>query len=278
MRIAVALRSGPNLTNPRSECLIPALEALGHRVDRIDRGEVVKGADLLIQTGFAGSNALRSQIDNELPYLIMEAPFWRDFYDVHEASSWGYNGLAGGAYAPQAPNDERPRPPLKPMKAGAGPTIIIGQKPTDHSLRGSNHVEWIRSVRAEIPSADFRPHPLMVPSDTLEPIATVLERYVQVVTYTSTVGCEALVAGCQVRADHGSNLTCGVTDEYRADWHHGLSWRQSTHDTFGELVPHILSGYDEARSRARLGVVEEPRERVRDKRIEQEYYKLIKGN
>ncbi|MHC4335364.1 MAG: hypothetical protein ACYSUV_16680 [Planctomycetota bacterium] len=118
----------------------------------------------------------------------------------------------------------------------------------------------------------------MVPPGSLEPIETVLDRYVSVVTYTSTVGCEALVAGCQVRADHGANLTCGVTDEYRDEWHHTLSWRQSTHDTFGELVPYILSGYDDARQRARLGVVEHPRERIRDKRQEEEYYKIIKGS
>ena len=161
MKIAVALRDGPNLTNPRSECLIGPLEAEGHEVKRIGRGEVVKGADLLIQTGFAGSRALKSMIDQRLPYIIMEAPFWRDYYDVHASSSWGYNGLAGGAWAPSPPDEERPKPELKPMKAGTGPTIIIGQKPTDHSLRGSDHVKWILDVRSEVPEADFRPHPLM---------------------------------------------------------------------------------------------------------------------
>lgn len=277
MRIAVALRSGPNQTNVRSECIIPALEDAGHKVVIIERGEVDKGADLLIQTGFAGSNALREQIDSWRPYIVMEAPFWRDYYDVHEASSWGYNGLAGGAWVPEAPDEERHRPPLEPMKSGTGPTIIIGQKPTDHSLRGDNHVEWIRSVKAEIPSADFRPHPLMVPHGSLEPISEVLKRYRTVVTYTSTVGCEALVQGCEVRADHRCNLAYGVDPEWRDEWHRGLSWRQSTHDTFGELVPYMLSGYDEARERAQVGVFEHPREKIRDLAQEMAYYELIRG-
>ena len=275
MKIAVALRDGPNLTNPRSECLIGPLEAEGHEVKRIGRGEVVKGADLLIQTGFAPSTALRSTLDQRLPYIIMEAPFWRDYYDVHASSSWGYNGLAGGAWAPLPPDEERPKPELKPMKAGTGPTIIIGQKPTDHSLRGSNHVEWILNTRAEIPSADFRPHPLMVPPGTLDPISTVFERYGTFVTYTSTVGCEALVEGCQVRADHRCNLAFGVRESDRGAWHHALSWRQSTHDSFGGLVPYILEGYAEARERAAVGLVEIPREKVRNDAIEQAYYKLV---
>ena len=275
MRIAVALRSGPNQTNVRSECIIPALEAAGHDVVIMDRAEVVKGADLLVQTGFAASNALRSTIDQRLPYIIMEAPFWRDYYDVHGASSWGYNGLAGGAWAPSPPDEARPKPELKPVKAGTGPTIIIGQKPTDHSLRGTDHVEWIRNIRAEIPEADFRPHPLMVSPGTLEPIDKVLRRYTQVVTYTSTVGCEALVAGCHVRADHPANLAYGIGEDARGGWHHGLSWRQSTHDSFGELVPFILSGYSEARERAEQGLVEHPREKVRNTAQEQAYYKLL---
>lgn len=275
MKIAVALRSGPNQTNVRSECIISALKAEGHDVRIMDRAEVVKGADLLIQTGFAPSNALVSQIDQRMPYIIMEAPFWRDYYDVHGASSWGYNGLAGGAWAPSPPDEARPKPELQPIKAGTGPTIIIGQKPTDHSLRGSNHVEWIRNVRAEIPEADFRPHPLMVSPDSLEPIDEVLKRYVRVVTFTSTVGCEALVAGCQVRADHPTSLAYGVDRERRCGWHHSLSWRQSTHDRFGELIPYILSGYEEARDRADRGLVEIPRAKVNGSAVCDAYYSAI---
>ena len=277
MKIVVALRDGPNQTNVRSECILESLEAEGHTVKRIARSEIVKGADLLIQTGFAGSNALRSQIDQRMPYLIMEAPFWRDYYDVHDSSSWGYNGLAGGAWAPLPPDEERPKPVLQPMKAGTGPTILIGQKPTDHSLRGSDHVGWITQVRAEVPDATFRPHPLMVPPGTLEPLETVLERTHKVITYTSTVGCEALVAGCEVRADHPYNLAYGITGDGRAEWHHTLSWRQSTHDNFGELTRHILWGYPEARARANEDLVEHPREKVRSKQQEQGYYKLIRG-
>jgi hypothetical protein len=275
MRIVAALRDGPNLTNVRTEGLIAGLEEHGHSVTRCGRGEIVEGADLLIQTGFAGSNALLSQIGSGKPYIVMEAPFWRDYYDAHAASSWGYNGLAGGAFAPSPPDEERPKPELMPVKAGTGPTIIIGQKPTDHSLRGSNHVEWILNVKAELPEADFRPHPLMVPPNSLEPISSILERYKTVVTFTSTVGCEALVAGCEVRADGRESLAYGVGEQSRPRWHHDLSWRQAENFGFGALVPYILSGYDEARALAEEGKMEVPRAKVNNISIQQAYNKLV---
>ena len=254
MRIVAGLRSGPNLTNVRTEALIGPLEEAGHQVEKVGRNEVVKGADLYVQTGFARSAALMSQIDAGLPYIIMEAPFWRDFYYVHGVSSWGYNGLAGGAWVPDPPDKERDKPDLLPVKTGTGPTIVIGQKPTDHSLRGSDHVKWLMDVRSELPEADFRPHPLMVPPGTLEDISTVLERYHKVVCYTSTVGADALLAGCEVRADHPACIARGVTD--REQWLHDL-------------------GYDEARERARLGGMEIPRPKVDGKSVEKAYYAIL---
>jgi hypothetical protein len=273
MRFVAALRSGPNLTNVRTEALVEGLKAHGHDVELIGREEIVKGADLLIQTGFAASNALRSQIDQQKPYLIMEAPFWRSFYPVQKCSSWNYNGLAGGAFAPETPSEPRNKPNLHEPRVGLGGTLIIGQKPTDHSLRGSDHVSWIIRCRNQIPEADFRPHPLMVPAGTLGPIEDDFEKYGTFVTYTSTVGVEALVAGCKVRADHRGSLAYEVTD--REQWHHDLSYRQAPNSEFGVLVPHILSGYDEARERARCGDVEHPREKVRSEAIQKAYYALL---
>jgi len=272
MKVSVHLRSGSNKTNTRSEALADALEAAGHKIVRVPRGESLPDVDLVVQTGFAKSPALMGAIDKGIPYIIMEAPFWRDFYDLMDASSWGYNGLAGGAWTPPPPSDERPKPDLKPMK-DSGKTLIIGQKPTDHSLRGSDHVEWILHTRASLPEADFRPHPLMVPERTLEPIRDAPVPYRRVVTYTSTVGAEALVEGCEVRADHRSSLVSGVTN--REQWHHELSWRQAPNSRLHQLVPYILSGYEEARGRIREGQCEIPREKVDGPAICKRYYKLI---
>lgn len=275
MRIVAALRDGPNLTNVRTEALVEALKSHGHEVELIGRNEIVKGADLLIQTGFAASNALRSQIDANMPYIVMEAPFWRYFYDQRNASSWGYNGLAGGAYTPQSPSEEREKPPLLPLRVDLEGTIIVGQKPTDHSLRGDNHVSWIKERLAEFPDAEFRPHPLMVTPGSLEPVERLFGRYGHWITYTSTVGCEALVAGCRVRADHPSSLAYNVQD--REVWHHDLSWRQARHGEFGPLIPYILSGYEEARALSEAGRVERPREKVTGQQVQLDYYAILES-
>lgn len=270
MKITVHLREGPNKTNMRSECIIPGLEAAGHKVKVMGRGDYEKDSDLVIQTGFGASRALQEQIEANKPYLIMEAPFWRDFYPVHTCSSWNYNGLAGGAYAPEPPEEPRPAPELLPMVEDVSRTLIIGQKPTDHSLRGTDHVQWILDKKKEYPEADFRPHPLMVPAGTLAPFRDVLMAYDQIITFTSTSASEALVAGRQVQADHPGNLAYGVTD--REKWHHATSWRHAPHSEMHELVPHILSGYEEARARAEQGLFEIPRGRVDGQAVCQRYY------
>ena len=269
MKVEVGLRPLPNKTNVRAEALAKALED-SHSVKRIERGQTVRGTtDLYIQTGFARSNALASAIDAGIPYIIMEAPVFRDF-DLDTHSSWGYNGLQGGAWRPAVPQAERPKPDLQPEHGGG--QVVIGQKPTDHSLRGSDHVEWICTKRLALPEADFRPHPLMVLEGTQEPIAVALQRYGEVFTYSSTVGVDAVVAGCKAYADSEYSLLRHYRG-CREEFVHELSWYQALHSGYKELVPHILSGYDEAYSRMAQGQIEHPREKVDGSAICQQYYR-----
>lgn len=272
MKIVVALRSGLNATNPRSEALAKGAEALGHKVRRVERAEIVKGADLLIQTGFAASNALMSQIDAGKPYIIMEASPFR-MKSVFEYTSYGYNGLAGGSWAPPPPEEERWYPPIQPEKTEGG-ILIVGQKPTDHSLRGSDHVRWIEEKRRLLPEADFRPHPLMAPPDSMERIEEALARYREVHIYTSTVGVDAFLAGCKVCAT--SDLSWyGRADEAREQKAHRLSWR---HFSIPEMATpagaeEALRGYDEAAARAAQGLREVPRGKIDGISICEKYYR-----
>jgi len=269
MKVVSGLRVGDNKTNMRSEALTRALSGAGHTLNTIGREEHVRaGTDLYVQTGFAASGALLSAIDQGIPYIIMEAPVFRSF-DLNTHSSWGYNGLQGGAWRPTPPEGERPKPELKDPHDG--PTLIIGQKPTDHSLRGSDHVEWIRRVRTEIPEADFRPHPLMVLEGTLEPIEEVLERYGRVITYSSTVGVDSVVAGCETRADCRQSLVHLLEGGNRDSFTHALSWMQAAHRSYKELWPYIESGYEEARDRAQRGLVEIPRGKYDGRAVTERY-------
>jgi hypothetical protein len=227
--------------------------------------------DLTIQTCFAPSIALRDAIDKQTPFLIMEAPYFRDFYDKNAAGAWGYNGLAGGSWRGPPPDEPRPHPELQPMKE-EGRTLIVGQKPTDLSLRGSDHTTWLLERFEEFPDADFRPHPLMVwPRDIQEPIAEQLKDYKRVITYNSTVGVDARIAGCEVRIDGPCSLA-EMGDMTREEWIHDLSWAQAKYSEYEVLVDYILRGYDEARARMESGLHELATVRASGAAIQQRYY------
>lgn len=258
----------------RSEALQQALEAKGYATTTLDRNTPLRGSDLVIQTGFNRTPPLMDAIERGIPYIIMEEPIFRGFYDSSKASSWGYNGLAGGAWRPTPPWKERPKPNLEPWKTEGG-TLIIGQKPNDHSLRGSDHVKWLIDRFCELPEADFRPHPLMVPLGTLQPLQEVLRGYRDVVIYNSTAGVEALISGSKVRADgHGHLLPADQSD--RDNWLHQLSYAQGAHCEFGNMLQYILSGYEEARARANSGDIEVPRRKIDGPSVCERYYQTIK--
>lgn len=259
MKVSVHLRGGPNLTNFRSEVLAEGLEALGHTVVVRSRAEGCGDADLMVQTAFSRSYAVMDAIGKRIPFLIMEAPFWRHI-PMEDWVSWGYNGLAGGAFRHSAPDKERPKPELQPWKED-GAIIVFGQKPTDHSLRGHSHADWIVSKLEEYPDAEFRPHPLTVPRESLEPFAQAISRCKKAITFSSTSGAEALIAGCESQPEHPGSIAYEVSD--REQWLHETSWAQFRRHEFCEGgAEHIIGGYDEARARSEQGLVEEPRLRV----------------
>lgn len=269
MKIAVHLREGENRTNIRSESLVAGLEAAGHTVHRYSRGTGVRGYDLVVQTGFAGSAALMAAIDTRTPYLIMEASPFRTLTDMDTNSSWGYNGLAGGAFRHSAPNVERPKPALEQMKAEGG-VLIIGQKPTDHSMRGSDHVQWLTEKFREYPDAKFRPHPLCY-TGTLPPLEDALDEAQKVIVYTSTTAVEAACKGCEVIVE-GPGCWWDATQD-REEQLHELSWATFKHSEYhrASTAEWILEGWEEAKAWAEAGQVEIPRGRV-DGQAVSEYY------
>lgn len=273
MRIAVHLRGGPNSTNIRSECIARGFEALGHSVAFYSRGEP-SFSDLYVQTGFNASAGLRNQIDKGLPYLIMEAGPFRSWTDIQRVSSFGFNGLAGGATRPAPPSRSRFYPLVEPMKTEGG-ILIIGQKPTDHSLRGSDHVQWILDKAEEYPEATFRHHPLMHAGKGT--LASLLKEARKVVTYTSTSAVEAAVAGCEVQVDGHGSWWSPQEGEEREETLHRLSWAAFNHSEYEnpEIAQYVLQGYDEAFERARQGQVEIPREKVNGKAVCERYYRLV---
>jgi len=219
---------------------------------------------------------LRDQIEARRPFLIMEEPLWRPNPEFSLVSaSFGYNGLTGGDWHPKSPEHERPHPLLMPMNpvtpAPGSRVVIFGQKPNDHSLRGSDHVAWIQEQMIKYPRHEFRHHPLMA-QERQEPLDDVLDRCWVAVTYSSTVGAEALIAGVRSNPDCVQSTAYNVTD--REQWIHDLSWHNFTLDEFASVpvMKYILSGFQEAWELARAGIVEHPRDKIDKAAITQRYY------
>jgi hypothetical protein len=240
------------------------------RVKYLGRGERDQDADLIIQTGFAVTVPLVDALNRRKPFLIMEAPYWRpDREFVMHNSSWGYNGLNGGAFRHAAPAQSRPKPELQPMKE-VGRTVIFGQKPTDHSI-DRDHIDWLLDKQRQYPTAEIRHHPLMV-NGRQEALDDVFDRCYRAVTYSSTVGCEALIAGCHSEPESPLSMAYAVED--RREWLHRLSWAQFSHVEYAtkDVAQYVISGYEEARERAEEGLVMVPRAKIDPQATTQRYY------
>ena len=263
MNVVVALRTGENKTNVRSESIARGLELAGCKITTINRTESLpKGTDLVLQTGFGKTRPLVEAIENHIPYLLAEAPAIRHDPRIStmDWSSFSYNGLLGGGYAPPAPYGEVWKPELKPMRSQNGSTIITLQVPNDHSLRGMDINAWAREQLVKYPDAELRPHPLMVPYE-IESLDDMYARAGMVVASTSTQGCEALYLGIPVDITDRRSLAYDVKD--REQWAHELSWRHAPHDALAteRWGKHVLSGYEIAKVRAQKGIQEFPRDK-----------------
>lgn len=267
LNVSVHLRKdGKAPSDPLVMAVAGGLAGAGCKVDyRTKYCTPDERTDLVVIYGFQKKNALIWALENEMPFLIIEAPHYRLGLGNVRALSFGYGGLGGGGFHPAPPTEERPKPKLKPMKSQDGPTAVIGQKPTDHSLRGTDHNAWIEKQLRQNPGAEFRPHPNMVQGG-LEPTEEFLERIHNAITFSSTLGAEALVAGVNVTADHYGSVAYRATrgEISREEWLHWLSWTHGEVSEFRsqKMARHILSGYDEAKHRAEIGLQEWPREKV----------------
>ena len=273
MEISVALRGGENVTDMRALALAKGLSYLPHTVKLIERAETVS-CDLLVQTGFGRSVALLGAIEQEIPYIIMEAPSFRGFYNEALASVFTYNGMQNGGIRPQVPSEPRRAPELQELRT-EGSTLVIAQKPTDHSLRGSDHIAWIKEKLDEYPEAELRHHPIMVPPGYNEPIASALSECKRTIAYTSTASVDSLIAGCETICEHPANEAYGVTD--RREWLHRLSWYNFTHNEYStdDIAAFVLTGYEEAAEAAKAGKVEIPREKEDGGAVCRRYYRAF---
>ncbi len=260
MKVAAHLRPTDSATNAK---VIHLGEALGAEFST--RYRPVKDSDLVITAGFQITRANADAMRRGIPIIVLENPVWHDGAKS-DTYTWAYNGLHGGGYVPSAVDyPERPHPELQPWKDWeSGDITIFGQIPTDKAVRGADLPAWIEQARSVLPTAGFREHPICVRSrdwPDMESFEDCLARTSLAVTFSSTVGTEAIIAGIPtITCCEGSlaypvashSLSAAPICPRRAGWIHELSWR---HQYIKEepTIDYILSGYDEALALAKAG-------------------------
>ena len=155
---------------------------------------------------------------------------------------------------------------LKPWRKGGRYVLVCGQVPGDAAVRNVNITDWAVTVcRAVARDLDlpvwYRPHPLarslcrVAPADGIElslegDLADDLTEAIAVITYNSTAGVEAALAGVPVVAmDEGAmawpvathDPTIPWTRPAREPWAHRLAWCQWGQDEIrsGEAWEHL---------------------------------------
>ena len=258
MKIVGYVRGNDSRTNERVRHFGEALGAeFRVREDPVD-------CDLAIQAGFQISPGMKSAMDNGTPIIILENGAWH-YGDKPSTYTFGFNGLNGGATVPRPTGlGSRPHPVLQPWKDPfEGQITVFGQVENDKALRGADIKEWVAGVQAVIPEAVFRQHPIMVDvhDDSLGPFEECMAVTSLAITYSSTVGAEAVIRGIPTVACHEGSLAYamashGIGDApvtpFRHEWISSLAWRHwSTDEEIN--TKYILSGYEEARAAAERG-------------------------
>ena len=236
------------------------IDAMGGSISPRDGPDT--SCDLAVQAGYKTTPALTDAMDRGIPFIILENPVWGRKDDYY---TWAYNGLNGLGFTGNTVGlPHRECPDLLPWREwDSGETVIYGQVEHDRALRGLDIYEWVERIQDILPHSVFREHPGMVDSrfNDVEPLEDVLLRTSLAVTYSSTVGAEAVIAGIPTISMCAGSLAYAVSSHTlsdtpitpdRSEWIQTLAWR---HIGDPSTIPtqHILGAYDEARSRAEAG-------------------------
>ncbi len=134
---------------------------------------------------------------------------------------------------------------LRPWRSGGEEVLVVGQVPWDTSCQHVPHAEWVRetcrALRPKHSRLAFRPHPLQpnaVPVgslavdlvDTKRSLGEALHAAKLVVTFSSTVGVDAVIRGVPTVARDPMSMVydlCADTPTPdRSDWAHALAYKQ----------------------------------------------------
>lgn len=269
----------PNWVDPRGRATLDAfqqgLEFLGEQVKRVTIQEAKPGPHPIVCWGVYKKKIPSRLLFKDLQdrqrsatgsLVILERGFVKreDYYVV---SFNDLNNRGSFPHGLDSPGDRWDRLGVELKPWGAGDEIlVVGQVPWDTSCQHVDHVAWVRrtikTMRLSFPGRVivFRPHPLQkkaVPLaglsanwvDTTRPLDKALEEARVVVTFSSTVGVDATIAGrrCYV-ADRTSMVhdlwDQGARTPERERWANWLAYCQWTHEEMRAGLPwlHLYGG------------------------------------
>jgi hypothetical protein len=214
------------------------------------RVDVSTPGDLVVMWGWKQRRVINDCQRRGVPILVMERGH---LPNRMEWTSCGFNGLGHRAtYAQVNDGGARWREHFahleQPWRKVDGYALVCGQVRGDASLWGCDFHAWAQGATDKLRGVGFdvvyRPHPLSVrlqrdmwrPTGarfSTAPLADDLAGAAKVITYNSTVGVEAVLAGVPtVTCDAGSmawpvsthGLDAGVIRPDRTAWMHALAW------------------------------------------------------
>jgi hypothetical protein len=218
----------------------------------VDIRENSAPADLVVFWGVRRQDEIRAQKARGGRVCILERGYVGDRF---KWTSVSFGGGLNGRGQFRGPLDDPSRwekhfsKLMKPWRGiRGGPVLILGQVPTDMSVRGVDlngfYQEAARAFRAKKFEVRFRPHP-KAPDERPQGIeiwpagqdlAKAFNEVACAVTWNSNSGVDAVLAGVPTVAMDQGSMAWGVTGHElamppqpeRAAWAHSLAWKQFT--------------------------------------------------
>lgn len=225
--------------------------------------------DLAVFWAHKNVQVIHAQRSAGLDYLVMERGYFGDRFAM---TSLGYNGLNGHAQFHNAnmPSDRWRRygVELKPWKTDGDIIVLMGQVPTDASLRNcDNYKSWVvnsayQAQRLYGKRVYFRGHPHPAASNFRPDLPTLtgtleeaLSDAAAVITWNSNSGVDAVLAGVPLIAcDRGSMAYTMAAQKIgdplvrpdRSQWVNDLAYTQWTDGEIstGEAWSHLRQHFD----------------------------------
>lgn len=196
---------------------------------------------LLVHWGFKATPALSSAIAAGIPFVILDRGYFEpNRVDRVSISFNGHHGLSMPVDVLDRP--PRPAPQYHEWRSDGEYVLVCGQVEDDASLRGIDVDAWMNRVAgAAIDALGMpvikRPHPKQLQPwerGTLPSWDKALAGAAVCVTYSSTMGVQAVLAGVPTVAMHKASPAYSMASPSlairkpagRAAWVHTLSWRE----------------------------------------------------